>query len=504
MLNFTDNILNRITMYRVVLYYLIFILAGALVLSLFGVLSYSPLALIFSVSFITIICLVTNIIFAWAFKAPTNSESVYITALILALIITPLSSPKDFGFFIFTFWASVLAIASKYILAIKNKHVFNPAAIAVVLTAIFLDQFASWWVGATVLFPFILIGGLLMTRKLLRADLVISFLIVVIPLSVYSHITNGVSFFESLWIVIAGSHFLFLAFVMLTEPLTTPPTRIKRIIYGVIVGFLAWPDLHLGALFFTPALALVLANVFSYLVSPKEKLLLTLKEKIAYGKDIYHFVFSTDQELIFAPGQYLEWTLDKGQADSRGNRRYFTIASAPTEKEIGLGVKFNPESSTFKKHLLDMKKGDKIVTSQLAGEFILPKDKNHKLVFIAGGIGITPFRSILKYLVDKKEKRDIVQFYSNKFSTEIAYKDVFDRAEKELRIKTIYSITDKSDQAYTGRITEDLIKKDVPDYLERYFYLSGPHNLVTAFEATLKELGVKRSQIKTDFFPGFV
>lgn len=491
-------------MYKLVLYYLIFILAGALALSIFGVLSYSPLALIFSISFITVICLITNIIFAWAFKVPANVESVYITALILALIITPLSNPKDFGFLVLAFWASVLAMASKYILAIRHKHVFNPAAIAVVLTSIFLGLSASWWVGTTVLAPFVIIGGLLLTRKILRTDLVLSFTVVALILSTYGFVQNGIDFQNSLWTAVTGSAILFLAFVMFTEPLTTPPTRGLRILYGIFTGLLFWPGLHFSDITMTPALALVIGNIFSYLISPKQKLLLTLKKKIAYAEDTYHFVFNSDQKLKFKAGQYLEWTIGGDDFDLRGNRRYFTIASAPTEDEIGLGVKFFPDGSTFKQRLLNMKEGDVITASQLAGDFLLPKDKNKKLALLAGGIGITPFRSQIKYLIDTNEKRDIVMFYSNKTSGEAAYKEVFTQARGVLDLETIYLVTDKADPLYTGRLSEEIIKREMPDYLERYYYLSGPHNFVVASEELLKNLGVKSSQIKTDFFPGFV
>ena len=167
-------------------------------------------------------------------------------------------------------------------------------------------------------------------------------------------------------------------------------------------------------------------------------------------------------------------------------------------------MKFYPNPSTFKQQLLDLKEGESIVASQLAGDFVLPRNKKKKLVFIAGGIGITPFHSMIKNLINTKEKRDIIQFYSNKLESEEAYKDTFAQAHNDLNIKTVYAVTDKSDPMYTGRINEDLIKREVPDYKERYYYLSGPHNLVTAFEVTLKNLGIKRSHIKTDFFPGFV
>jgi len=83
-----------------------------------------------------------------------------------------------------------------------------------------------------------------------------------------------------------------------------------------------------------------------------------------------------------------------------------------------------------------MKVGDTIVASQLSGEFILPADESKKLVFLAGGIGITPFRSQIKYLIDTKQKRDIILFYSNRTPADIAYKEIFDQAQINFGLKT--------------------------------------------------------------------
>jgi ferredoxin-NADP reductase len=168
-----------------------------------------------------------------------------------------------------------------------------------------------------------------------------------------------------------------------------------------------------------------------------------------------------------------------------------------------MGVKFYPDPSTFKQHLLEMKRGDALFASQLSGDFVMPRDKGRKLVFISGGIGVTPFRSMLKYLVDRNEKRDIVHFFSNKRAADIVYEDIFDEAQRRLGIKTIYTITDPKSPDYTGHVDGDMIKTEAPDYLERYFYISGPRAMVLGFKETLSSLGVARSHIKTDYFPGF-
>ena len=204
----------------------------------------------------------------------------------------------------------------------------------------------------------------------------------------------------------------------------------------------------------------------------------------------------------------MEWTLKHSDVDSRGNRRYFTLASSPTEKDVRLGVKFYPEPSSFKNKLLAMSTGEEIIASQQAGDFVLPKDKNQGLVFIAGGIGITPFRSMIHYLLDIGEKRSITMLYSNKTVQDVAYKEVFDRAENELGIKTIYSITTNTESPIPppfllGQISSELIVREIPDYKNRIFYISGPHGMVTAFQDILKLMGVKNKNIKVDFFPGF-
>ena len=129
-------------------------------------------------------------------------------------------------------------------------------------------------------------------------------------------------------------------------------------------------------------------------------------------------------------------------------------------------------------------------------------------MFIAGGIGITPFRSMIKYLIDKNESRSIVVLYANKKPEDIAYKELFDEAEQKLGIKTFYALSDVASvpanwDGYTGYITEEMILRDVPDYADRLFYVSGPHSMILAFEETLRRMGIPKSQIITDFFPGF-
>lgn len=501
---FVDTFLNSITMYRLVLYYLIALLVLATVFGLFGVIPVDPANLAFSTLLILAVSWAANATFARSFRAPANVESVYITAFILALIISPVAY-TDYAGVGFIVFAAAWAMASKFILAVHKKHIFNPAAFGVAFAALAINQGATWWAGGYLpLFPLMFIGGVLIARKIRRFDLVVSFLVVAL-LTIAATATNG-RVGTALSLTLLRSPIFFLAFVMLTEPLTMPPMRLGRLCYGAIVGFLFAPNVHLGPILFTPELALLAGNLFTYFISPEGRFTLTLVEKNKLADGTYEFVFVPDALFDFRPGQYLEWTLESHVSDNRGNRRYFTIASSPTEKDVRLGVKFYEPKSGFKLALDALKVNGTVSASQLAGDFVLPKNPEKKLVFIAGGIGVTPFRSMVRYLVDTNDTRPVTLLYSNKTASEIAYKETFDEAERAIGMKIIYALTGEPapvSGVHNGKIDAALIAKEIPDYKERIFYISGPHGMVKASADILRGMGVPRLNIKTDHFPGF-
>ena len=338
--------------------------------------------------------------------------------------------------------------------------------------------------------------------------MVSSFFIASFAVVLFFSLKNGFSPIASIEKLSLNSPWLFFGFVMLTEPLTIPPTNNLRLLYGLLVGFLFAPQMHFGSIYSTPETALLIGNLYSYLVSFKRRLILTLEKKVQVAPDIYDFIFKAESKLNFRPGQYLEWTLGHQNADSRGNRRYFTIASSPTEDEIRIGVKFYSQSSTYKQSLLSLKPGDKIVASQLAGDFVLNKDKMQKMVFIAGGIGITPFGSILKFLIDTNQSRPITLFYAVRSPQDVVYSDILSTAVKLLGIRVVYLLTSATEPVLEwsgkiGRITTEMLAEEVPDYQQRIFYLSGPPSMVDAYKKTLLKMGIRRTKIKTDYFPGF-
>ncbi|MGH2508368.1 MAG: FAD-dependent oxidoreductase [Ktedonobacteraceae bacterium] len=498
--------LDRITMYRLVLYVLLAFMGVATVLAFFHLLHFSPLSLILSTIFLVIICWAMNTIFAAVFEVPANVESAFITALILALIVDPAQSLSDLQFL---GWVAILAMASKYILAIHKKHLFNPAAIAVAITAVAMGGTASWWIGTASMLPAVLLGGWLIIRKLRQEDVVICFCVAaLITLSLFSP-AQGRAFYADFSQLLLQSPLFFLACILLTEPLTVPPTKNLRRIYSALTGIVFVPLIHLGPIYSTPELALLVGNVFSYLVSPKQKIVLKLQKKLKIAPEIVDFVFKPSQQLAFTPGQYMEFTLGHARPDSRGNRRYFTLASSPTENMVHLGVRFYEKSSSFKRAMYWMDGRTPVIGAQIAGDFTLPIDPDQKLVFLAGGIGITPFRSMLKYLLDTQEERDIVLFYANATAQEIVYKDILSAASTQLGVKIWYTLTNTTAipnnwRGFVGRIHEQMLMQAIPDYAERTYYISGPPEMVRASEQVLKNMHIKSGQIKKDFFPGLV
>src|SRR3989344_60072 len=229
MLDWIDNFLNKITMYRLVLYFMFVLVGAALVLSFIpGLMPFGPLDLIIAVMIFQVVSWASNLALAHIFKVPANVESVYITAFILCLIITP--SPHNYLFYIV---AAVVGQASKYFLAYKGKHIFNPAALAVVVTSLAMGESASWWVGTAWMLPVVAVGGLLVLRKVQRVDLALSFFLVAVVSIILksSFISDPLPLLNR---ILLDTPIVFFTTIMLIEPLTTPPNRSQRFIYGVL------------------------------------------------------------------------------------------------------------------------------------------------------------------------------------------------------------------------------------------------------------------------------
>ncbi len=497
-----EKLLNSITMYRLVVYVLFGYIGLAIFFSFIGKLSFSPTALIISLTLITIPAFVIDKAFGLLFKIPTNSESWLISSLILLLILQPVSSKSSALALIL---AGAVSSASKFILTWNNKHIFNPAALAAGLLSLTAIQTTSWWIGSSIFWPFTLILGIVIVYKIRRFTLLTSF----ISLSVILQFGLIIMHHQHVLLVMKSAMFsspiIFLSTIMLTEPATMPPRKKQQIIFGFIISILYINAWTIGRISIYPEIALLIGNIYAFIVSPKLRLTLKLKEVQKVSDRVYNYVFQPNKKFNFLPGQYMEWTVPNVPFDSRGNRRTFTIASSPTETDVQIGLKYYEPSSAYKNTIANMKIGDLIFASQLAGNFTINPLDNKKLVFIAGGIGITPFRSMIKYLFDMNIKKDITLLYVVSDPAEIAYTKLFFDS-KMMGVKFIPIVTklnSKASRVINAKLSQSLIESLVPDFSTRTFYLSGPDSMVRSSKEILRTMAIANNRIKTDYFSGY-
>src|SRR5581483_1008446 len=206
-----DNFLNQITMYRITLYCLIAIWSAGFLLSVFGLLPYHPVEFVVFGLVIFSLCLGFNQLFAFLYKAPSNIESVYISSFIIMLLISPKNLMAKAAL---VFFACLFAVASKYVVAINKKHLFNPAAFGVAVTALVLHQYADWWIGTLYLAPVVFCAGFLIMRKTQREDLLLSFFAVSLVVILGHAALLGQNLFTIGKEVVVDSPWMFFAFVM--------------------------------------------------------------------------------------------------------------------------------------------------------------------------------------------------------------------------------------------------------------------------------------------------
>lgn len=192
----------------------------------------------------------------------------------------------------------------------------------------------------------------------------------------------------------------------------------------------------------------------------------------------------------FYPGQFLDIELNIEDSDKRGKVRAFTISSSPTEEFLMITPKKG--ISDFKKAMEKLKPGDFIDSSYPAGTFTL--DETTPAVFIAGGIGITPFRSMIKYAADNKLKIPIILIYSNSGENTV-FKDEFEKWKNTLpKLNIIYHNSTQS-----GHLTLD--SRHLA--LESIYYLAGSREFVNKMEKILLKMGVDQTNIRYDRFDGY-
>lgn len=228
----------------------------------------------------------------------------------------------------------------------------------------------------------------------------------------------------------------------------------------------------------------------------------TFDHKTAEAGNIETFYFTPEKPFRYTAGQFIELTLSHDNPDDRGIRRWFTLSSSPTQEQLTITTKFAAEhGSSFKRALRDLEPGTVLTMSEPMGDFVLPKLLQTPLVFVAGGIGITPFHSMLQYLADTGEERPVKFLYAVQKESEIVFQETFEKAAQHVTI--VVSEPSEAWGGERGRLSAEMIiglEKPSDDTL---VYLSGPEPMVEQLVNDLKKAGLNKHQLVTDYFPNY-
>jgi ferredoxin-NADP reductase len=235
----------------------------------------------------------------------------------------------------------------------------------------------------------------------------------------------------------------------------------------------------------------------------------TLRDRLDVAEGTMAFVFDRPNGFDFAAGQYVNVILpNPPHSDAEGNRRTFSIASPPHEA-AALWVVTRMTGSAMKRSLAEVGLGTPIEILGPAGSFTLHQDASVPAVFIAGGIGITPFRSMVHDAVRRRLPHRITLIYSNRNPQGAAFHE-----ELNQLVKTCPSLTyvptmtqaDKSIPAWSGErryVNADFLRDHVGDLTVPIFYLAGPPGLVTGLAKVVIEAGGDPSHVHAEEFSGY-
>jgi len=232
------------------------------------------------------------------------------------------------------------------------------------------------------------------------------------------------------------------------------------------------------------------------------KLKLTNKKKESDG--VWTFEFEKPVKFNYKPGQYVYLTLPKlNYPDPRGATRHFTLSSSPSEDLLAVTTIIRPESG-YKQTLAELVLGTEIDADGPQGEFFLDKATNTPQVFLAGGIGITPFYSMIKFQIDNHYQTPLTLIYSAKTVDRLVFKSDFDTWAKNGLITVHYTLSDPGSdwKGHVGRIEPIWLQSlfTVSYMLSADFWVCGPPLMVSDLEKIVKTRALR---VYSEKFTGY-
>lgn len=237
-----------------------------------------------------------------------------------------------------------------------------------------------------------------------------------------------------------------------------------------------------------------------------------LKGKKLIAERTYTFTFERPKDFNFTAGQHIRMTLiDPAETDEKGNSRFFSLASSPSEKDLVIVMRIR--DTAFKRVLGTMPVGAKIRMQMLqhvhASAFVLHEDASRPAVFLVGGIGIAPVFSMFKDATEKKLPHNLVLFYSNRQPQDAPFLSELKKlAVKNPNLKLVATMT-KPDQTpgtwkgETSHINLPMLEKNVNNLQAPIYYLAGLPDMVSAMKTMLKDAGIKEDSVRAEEFTGF-
>lgn len=230
------------------------------------------------------------------------------------------------------------------------------------------------------------------------------------------------------------------------------------------------------------------------------------KEEIASGTNAFHF--EKPQGFEFIAGQYLNWRLiNPPETDEEGTRRFFSVAAAPFEEDLMFATRMR--DTAFKRIVNSFKEGDLIDVFGPSGKLVLHEDSSTPAVFLTGGIGVTPFRSMILQTTHDNLPQKIYMFYSNRTLGDAPFLPDLENAQKENpNFKLINTLTDleKLPEGWTGEtgfINREMLQKYLEDISKPIYYIAGPPQMVEVMVKMLKNSGAPDEKVISENFTGY-
>lgn len=216
------------------------------------------------------------------------------------------------------------------------------------------------------------------------------------------------------------------------------------------------------------------------------------------------FFWEPEKQVNYKPGQYFYFTISPLKyPDPRGTTRHFTISSSPTEGNIIRLTTRIREESGFKKSLNELPVGTIVDGEGPNGVFLFDEKENLTNVFIAGGIGITPFRSMIRYVADKNLSSPIYLIYSNSDDDFVFKKELDEIASAHPNIKVRYVVTSVEGHLDQAKISEIIGNWKLENEKSLTWWLCGPPPMIDAVEKLMVEMKISGGNVRSEKFTGY-